>query len=103
MTRRLNGRGRHHHRHPVRPQPQHRLGGTGRASGDHGREQNLAAVHDHAPAYKKVNPADAPIIMLSLRSDTLPVTAVDDYGDNRVAPIGARAGKVLSATLTPSH
>src|SRR5262249_27590570 len=33
------------------------------------------------PSYKKVNPADSPIIMLSLRSETMPVTAVDDYGD----------------------
>src|SRR5436309_2831443 len=33
------------------------------------------------PNYKKVNPADSPIIMFSLRSDTMPVTAVDDYGD----------------------
>src|SRR5262249_49153912 len=29
------------------------------------------------PSYKKVNPADSPILMLSLRSETMPVTAVD--------------------------
>jgi hydrophobe/amphiphile efflux-1 (HAE1) family protein len=33
------------------------------------------------PSYKKVNPADSPIIMLSVRSDTMPLTTVDDYGD----------------------
>src|SRR5882724_565041 len=33
------------------------------------------------PSYKKVNPADSPIILLSLRSDTMPLTTVDDYGD----------------------
>ena len=33
------------------------------------------------PSYKKVNPADSPIIMLSVRSDTMPLTIVDDYGD----------------------
>jgi hydrophobe/amphiphile efflux-1 (HAE1) family protein len=33
------------------------------------------------PSYKKVNPADSPILMLSVRSDTMPLTAVDDYGD----------------------
>jgi hydrophobe/amphiphile efflux-1 (HAE1) family protein len=33
------------------------------------------------PSYKKVNPADSPIIMLSVRSDTIPLTTVDDYGD----------------------
>jgi multidrug efflux pump subunit AcrB len=33
------------------------------------------------PSYKKVNPADSPILILSARSDTIPLTAVDDYGD----------------------
>jgi multidrug efflux pump subunit AcrB len=34
------------------------------------------------PNYKKVNPADAPIIMLWAHSDTLPLTTVHDYLDN---------------------
>ena len=33
------------------------------------------------PSYKKVNPADSPILMLSVRSDTMPLTMVDDYAD----------------------
>ena len=33
------------------------------------------------PSYKKVNPADSPILLLALRSDTMPLTAVDEYGD----------------------
>jgi HAE1 family hydrophobic/amphiphilic exporter-1 len=33
------------------------------------------------PSYKKVNPADSPILLLSARSDTMPLTQVDDYGD----------------------
>ena len=33
------------------------------------------------PSYKKVNPADSPIMILALRSDTLPLTKVDDYAD----------------------
>ena len=33
------------------------------------------------PSYKKVNPADLPILLLSARSDTMPLTEVDDYGD----------------------
>jgi hydrophobe/amphiphile efflux-1 (HAE1) family protein len=33
------------------------------------------------PSYKKVNPADAPIIMFSVQSDTMPLTEVDDYAD----------------------
>jgi hydrophobe/amphiphile efflux-1 (HAE1) family protein len=37
------------------------------------------------PTYRKVNPADAPILALSLRSDTLPLTQVDDYAENMLA------------------
>jgi hydrophobe/amphiphile efflux-1 (HAE1) family protein len=33
------------------------------------------------PSYKKVNPADSPVLLLSLRSDTIPLTTVDDYAD----------------------
>jgi hydrophobe/amphiphile efflux-1 (HAE1) family protein len=34
------------------------------------------------PSYKKVNPADSPVMMLSAQSDTLPLYVVDDYVDN---------------------
>jgi hydrophobe/amphiphile efflux-1 (HAE1) family protein len=34
------------------------------------------------PNYRKVNPADAPILMLRAYSDTLPLTVVHDYLDN---------------------
>jgi multidrug efflux pump subunit AcrB len=37
------------------------------------------------PTYKKLNPADAPILILSARSDVLPMTVVDDYADNYLA------------------
>ena len=34
-----------------------------------------------APTYRKVNPSDAPIFVLAVSSDTLPITEVDDYAD----------------------
>jgi HAE1 family hydrophobic/amphiphilic exporter-1 len=37
------------------------------------------------PIYRKLNPADAPILILALRSDTLPLTVVDEYADNFLA------------------
>jgi hydrophobe/amphiphile efflux-1 (HAE1) family protein len=37
------------------------------------------------PNYRKVNPADAPILILSLVSDVLPLTEVSDYGNNVIA------------------
>jgi multidrug efflux pump subunit AcrB len=33
------------------------------------------------PTYRKVNPADAPILVLALTSDTVPLTEVDDYAE----------------------
>jgi hydrophobe/amphiphile efflux-1 (HAE1) family protein len=37
------------------------------------------------PTYRKVNPADSPILILAAHSDTLPLTTIDDYADNVVA------------------
>ena len=37
------------------------------------------------PYYKKVNPADTPILILSTHSDTLPLTSVDDFAENVIA------------------
>src|SRR5450432_2692217 len=37
------------------------------------------------PIYAKVNPADAPILTLALRSQTLPLTEVEDLADTRLA------------------
>jgi hydrophobe/amphiphile efflux-1 (HAE1) family protein len=37
------------------------------------------------PTYRKVNPADSPILILSASSTTLPLTTVDDYADTVLA------------------
>ena len=37
------------------------------------------------PTYRKVNPADSPIVLVSVRSDVLPLTTVTDYANNVVA------------------
>ena len=37
------------------------------------------------PTYRKVNPADAPILVMSLTSKALPITQVNDYADNILA------------------
>jgi len=34
------------------------------------------------PSYKKVNPADQPILYLSLASDTMPLSKVDEYAED---------------------
>ncbi|HXQ13654.1 MAG TPA: efflux RND transporter permease subunit [Caulobacteraceae bacterium] len=35
-----------------------------------------------APSVRKVNPADAPILIIALTSDTMPLSQVDDYAEN---------------------
>jgi hydrophobe/amphiphile efflux-1 (HAE1) family protein len=37
------------------------------------------------PTIRKINPADAPIMILAVRSDELPLTSVDDYAENILA------------------
>ncbi len=37
------------------------------------------------PTYRKVNPADAPILVMALTSKALPLTQVNDYADNILA------------------
>ena len=37
------------------------------------------------PTYRKTNPADTPILILALTSDTLPLTTVDDYAESILA------------------
>lgn len=38
-----------------------------------------------APTFRKVNPADAPVLILSLSSDTIPLPQISDYADNVLA------------------
>lgn len=38
------------------------------------------------PSYRKVNPADAPILILALRSDTVPLTQLDAFAQNVISP-----------------
>jgi HAE1 family hydrophobic/amphiphilic exporter-1 len=37
------------------------------------------------PSFRKVNPADAPVMLIALESDTLPLSKVSDYADNILA------------------
>jgi hydrophobic/amphiphilic exporter-1 (mainly G- bacteria), HAE1 family len=38
------------------------------------------------PSFRKVNPGDFPVIYVSLRSDTVPLSTVDDYAETVLAP-----------------
>jgi len=58
------------------------------------------------PTYKKTNPADAPIMILGARSDTLPITTVDDYADNflaqQISQVSGVAQVVIAGEQKPS-
>jgi hydrophobic/amphiphilic exporter-1 (mainly G- bacteria), HAE1 family len=49
-------------------------------------QRRLPSEMTTAPSFRKVNPADSPIIFMALSSATLPLTQVDDYAQNVIAP-----------------
>jgi HAE1 family hydrophobic/amphiphilic exporter-1 len=51
------------------------------------------------PFYRKVNPADAPILMLRAYSDTLPIYVVHDYLDNFFIPALSQVPGVAQASI----
>jgi multidrug efflux pump subunit AcrB len=60
------------------------------------------AAMEAPPSYKKVNPTDSPILLLSARSDTMPLTEVDDYGNlflaQQISQVPGVALVTISAT-----
>jgi len=55
------------------------------------------------PIYAKVNPADAPILILALTSKTLPLTQVEDLADTRLAQKISQVSGVGLVTLSGGH
>ncbi|AMN44157.1 efflux RND transporter permease subunit [Rhodoplanes sp. Z2-YC6860] len=51
------------------------------------------------PYFKKVNPADSPILLLALSSDTVPLTTVDDYADLFLAQQISQVSGVAQVTI----
>ena len=51
------------------------------------------------PFYKKVNPADSPVMVLSNHSDSLPLTSVDDFAENVIAQQISQLSGVALVTI----
>jgi len=51
------------------------------------------------PTYRKVNPADSPILILAAHSDTLPLTVVDDFADTVIAQRISQISGVAQVTI----
>jgi hydrophobe/amphiphile efflux-1 (HAE1) family protein len=59
----------------------------------------LPQAMTYPPIYRKVNPADAPIMMLWAHSDTLPLTTVHDYLDNVFIQALSQVSGVAQASI----
>jgi hydrophobe/amphiphile efflux-1 (HAE1) family protein len=62
-------------------------------------QKQLPLVLTQPPTYKKVNPADSPILILAAQSDSLPLTTVDDYADNVLAQQISQVSGVAQVTI----
>ncbi|HEY2419654.1 MAG TPA: efflux RND transporter permease subunit, partial [Steroidobacteraceae bacterium] len=51
------------------------------------------------PSYKKVNPADSPILILAVHSDVLPLTQVDEYAEDVIAQQLSQISGVAQVTI----
>jgi hydrophobe/amphiphile efflux-1 (HAE1) family protein len=51
------------------------------------------------PFYRKVNPADSPVIILAAHSDSLPLTSVDDFAENVIAQQVSQISGVALVTI----
>jgi len=66
----------------------------------------LPKVMPGPPTYRKVNPSDAPIMILAAQSDALPLTEVDDYSENvlsqQISQIAGVAQVLIGGQQKPS-
>jgi HAE1 family hydrophobic/amphiphilic exporter-1 len=49
-------------------------------------QRRLPSEMTTPPYFRKVNPGDFPVLYVSMRSDTMPLSAVDDYAETVLAP-----------------
>jgi len=66
----------------------------------------LPKIMPGPPTYRKVNPSDAPIMILAAQSDALPLTQVDDYSENvlsqQISQIAGVAQVLIGGQQKPS-
>jgi hydrophobe/amphiphile efflux-1 (HAE1) family protein len=61
--------------------------------------KSLPQAMSTPPTYRKVNPADAPILTLALRSETLPLTLVQENADNFLIPAISQVSGVARVSI----
>jgi multidrug efflux pump subunit AcrB len=79
----IGERGRLHPDHPaVRLEPQHDGAVSDTLSAIQTASAYLPKNIPYPPMIRKVNPADTPVLVLGISSDSLPITVVDAYAQN---------------------
>jgi HAE1 family hydrophobic/amphiphilic exporter-1 len=51
-----------------------------------GAQRQLPIEMTELPSYRKVNPADAPVLFMAMRSPSLSLSELNDYAENLIAP-----------------
>lgn len=51
------------------------------------------------PSYRKVNPADAPVLMVGINSPSMSLSELNDYGDNLISPTLSTLNGVAQVTV----
>jgi multidrug efflux pump len=66
----------------------------------------LPKIMPGPPTYRKVNPSDAPIMILAAQSDAMPLTTVDDYSENvlsqQISQVAGVAQVLIGGQQKPS-
>ncbi|OPY13868.1 MAG: Multidrug resistance protein MdtB [Syntrophus sp. PtaB.Bin001] len=65
--------------------------------------RNLPKDMPSPPSFRKVNPADQPILYLALTSPTLPMSVLDEYGENLLAQQISRVNGVAQVSVYGSQ
>jgi hydrophobic/amphiphilic exporter-1 (mainly G- bacteria), HAE1 family len=55
------------------------------------------------PSYRKVNPADAPIMLMALKSETVPLTTLDDFAQQVISPTLSTINGVAQVSIFGSQ
>ena len=51
-----------------------------------GAQRQLPAEMTELPSYRKVNPADAPVLFMTMNSPSMSLSDLNDYAENLIAP-----------------
>jgi hypothetical protein len=87
----------------IQPRSRHRCAAGDILSAINAASGQLPTNLPSAPSYRKVNPADSPILILALTSASLPLTVVDDSAENILSQQLSQISGVAQITSTASR